>query len=155
MPISLLMKAAQYQLFQTESLDLQYPELLKLCTNITLNISEDHINTVEINSRTQANGLGCFRNCASRIGASFSSALFHTNLAQPSQSLIRTICYPSLYQVKTKENKTWSRARKWCHKGIWSSCQSKPFKLIGKEVWIIHKPRESISSCHTWFPRVL
>ena len=90
------------ELFQTKNLDLQYPELLKLCTNITLNISEDHINKVEINSRTQANGSGFYRHRAGRIGASVSSAVFHTNLAQPSQSLIRTICYPSLYKVNTK-----------------------------------------------------
>ena len=38
------------ELFQTKNLDLQNLELLKLCTNITLNISEDHINKVEINS---------------------------------------------------------------------------------------------------------
>ena len=36
------------ELFQTKNLDLQYPQLLKLCTNITLNISECHINKVEI-----------------------------------------------------------------------------------------------------------
>ena len=90
------------ELFQTKNLDLQYPELLKLCTNITLNISEDHINKVEINSRTQANGSGFYRHRAGRIGASVSSEVFHTNLAQPSQSLIRTICYPGLYKVNTK-----------------------------------------------------
>ena len=38
------------ELFQTKNLDLQYLELLKLCTNITLNISENGINKVEINS---------------------------------------------------------------------------------------------------------
>ena len=90
------------ELFQTKNLDLQYPELLKLCTSITLDISEDHINKVEINSRTQANGSGFYRHRAGRIGASVSSAVFHTNLAQPSQSLIRTICYPGLYKVNTK-----------------------------------------------------
>ena len=74
------------ELFQTKNLDLQYPEPLKLCTNITLNISEDHINKVEINSRTQANGSGFCRHRAGRIGASVSSEVFHINLAQPSQS---------------------------------------------------------------------
>ena len=90
------------ELFQTENLELQYPELLKMCANVTLNISEEHINKVEINTRAQAGGLGFYIHRAGRIGASVRSAAFQTNLAQPSQSLIRTICYPSLYKVNTK-----------------------------------------------------
>lgn len=80
-------------LFQAKNLNLQYTELLNLCTNITLNISEALINKVEINFQTQANGSGFFSYCAGRIGTSVSSAVFHTNLTQPSQSLIRTIFF--------------------------------------------------------------
>ena len=93
MPISLLMKATHYQPFQTKNLNLQYTELLNLCTNITLNISEAHINKVEINSQTQAKSSGFFSYRAGRIGTFVSSAVFHTNLAQPSQSLIRTMFF--------------------------------------------------------------
>lgn len=92
------------ELFQTKNLDLQYPELLKLCTNITINISEDHINKVAVNSRTQANGSGFYRHRAGRIGASVSSAVFHTNFAQPSQSLIRTICYQAFTRSILKQS---------------------------------------------------
>ena len=45
-------------------------ELLRLkqdCTDITLNISEAHINKVEINSQTQANGSGFFRHHAAMV----------------------------------------------------------------------------------------
>jgi len=55
-------------LFQTKNLNLQYTELLNLCTNITLNVSEAHINKVEINSQTQAKGSGFFSYRAGRIG---------------------------------------------------------------------------------------
>ena len=39
---------------------------------------------------------------ASRIGASLSGAVCHTNPAQPSQPLIKSICYPHLFKINTK-----------------------------------------------------
>ena len=89
-------------LFERRNLDLDYPELLKMCVDVTMNISEEHINKVEISTRDQANGSGFYRHRAGRIGASQCYSAFHTNVAQPSQSLINTICYPSLYKVNTK-----------------------------------------------------
>lgn len=47
---------------------------------------------MEISTRAQANGSGFYRHHAGRIGVSQSSAAFHTNLAQLSKSLIKTIC---------------------------------------------------------------
>ena len=89
-------------LFETKNLELEYPELLKMCVQVTLGVSEEHINKVEVSTRDQASGSGFYRHRAGRIGASQCSSAFHTNLAQPSQSLIKTICYPSLYKVNTK-----------------------------------------------------
>ena len=89
-------------LFETGNVDLAYPELLRKCVEVTLDISDEHVNKVELNTRDQASGSGFFRHRAGRIGASESHAAFHTNIAQPSQSLIKTICYPSLYIVNTK-----------------------------------------------------
>ena len=43
-----------------------------------------------------------FRHRAGLIGASVSGAVCRTNPAQPSQTLIKSICYPNLFKVNTK-----------------------------------------------------
>lgn len=92
-------------LFEMVNLELDYPELIKMCVEVTLGVSEEHIKKIEISTRTQASGSGFYRHRAGRIGASQCFSAFHTNLAQPSQSLIKTICYPSLYKFNTKATK--------------------------------------------------
>ena len=92
-------------LFETGNLELEYPELIKMCVEVTLGVSEEHIKKIEISTRAQASSSGFYRHRAGRIGASQCFSAFHTNLAQPSQSLIKTICYPSLYKVNTKATK--------------------------------------------------
>lgn len=82
-------------LFNTDNLNLDYPELLKKCVEVNLTISDEQITLVEKTTRTQSKGSGFFRHRAGSIGASVSGAVFHTNCAQPSQSLIKTICYPN------------------------------------------------------------
>ena len=47
-------------------------------------------------------GLHFFRHRAGRISASMSGAVCRTNPAQPSQSLIQSVCYPHLFKVNTK-----------------------------------------------------
>lgn len=88
-------------LFETKNVDLEYPDLLRKCVNLTLDISLEDINHKEIDTRSQAKGTECFRHRAGRIGASVSGAVFNCNLAQLPQSLIKTICYPHLFKVNT------------------------------------------------------
>lgn len=57
---------------------------------------------VEKNTQAQLKGAGFFKHRAGRIGASVNGAVSHANLSQPSQSLIKTICYPSLNKINTK-----------------------------------------------------
>ena len=76
-------------LFETVNLELQYPELLRKCVNVQLDISNEDISKVELDTRSQAKGSGFFRHRAGRIGASVSGAVCHCNLAQPPQSLTR------------------------------------------------------------------
>ena len=90
-------------LFNTENLDMNFPELLKLCLNVNLDISDEQIKQVEKDTRSQAKGSGFFRHRAGRIGASVSGVAFHSNLPQPPQSCVKSVCYPSLYKLNTKE----------------------------------------------------
>ena len=90
------------ELFHTENLSLGYTELLQKSNAVQLNYSDEQIKLVEENIQTQSKGAGFFKHCAGRIGASISGVVFHANLSQPSLSLIKTICYPSLYKKNTK-----------------------------------------------------
>ena len=69
-------------LFNTDNLDMNFPELLKLCLNVNLDISDEQKKQVEKYTRSQAKGSGFFRHQAGRIGASVSGVAFHSNLAQ-------------------------------------------------------------------------
>ena len=86
-------------LFDPNNLDLKYPELLRKCLEVEINISEKEIATVELDTGAQAKGSGFFRHCAVTIGASVCGAVYHTNLAQPSLSLIHCMCYPHLFKL--------------------------------------------------------
>ena len=89
-------------LFESCNLDLKYTELLQKCLEVKIYISEGEIEIVEQDTRGQAKGSGFFRHRAGRIGASVCGAVYHTDIAQPSQSLIQSICYPHLYKLNTK-----------------------------------------------------
>ena len=85
-----------------QNLDLDYHELLQKCVEVTLDISRENNELEEKDTRAQAKSSGFFRHHAGRIGASASGAAFHTNLSQPPQALIKTICYPNGFKGNTK-----------------------------------------------------
>lgn len=87
-------------LFETENLDMAYHELLQKCAEVKLDISRENIELVEKDTRAQAKSSGLFRHRAVRIGASTSGAAFRSNLSQPPQALIKTICYPNVFKVR-------------------------------------------------------
>ena len=92
------------------------PRKARLCS------SEMHVgftNVCEQSTICQSKGYRLFvcPKAKNNMGASVSSVIFQTNLAQPSQSLIRTICYPSFYEVNTKAVRH-GQKHKNSHKGI-------------------------------------
>lgn len=89
-------------LFKNEYLDLAFPALLQQCLDTKLSVSDEQIKQVERDSREQAKSSEFFRHRAGRIGASVSGSVCHSNIAQPSQSLIKSICYPNLYKFNSK-----------------------------------------------------
>ena len=89
-------------LFKPTNLELKYPELLQKCKYVKINVSDEEIKIVEQDTQDQARGPAFFRHRAGRIGASVSGAVYHSNVAQPSQSLIKSICYPHLFKLNTK-----------------------------------------------------
>ena len=67
-----------------------------------ITLSSKEISQIEKDTQNQAKGCGFFTHRAGRIGASLSGAVCHTNPAQPSQLLIKSICYPHLFKINTK-----------------------------------------------------
>ena len=89
-------------LYSSDNLDLSYPELLKKCEQTDLDITTEQMEVIERETREQSKGKSFFKHRAGRIGASVSGAVAHTNPTQPSQSLIKKICYPQLFNCSTK-----------------------------------------------------
>ena len=71
-------------LFQPSHLDLTYPELLRKCAEIDINLSDADLQLIEKDTRTQARGTAFFRHRTGRIGALSSWAASHTKPAMPS-----------------------------------------------------------------------
>ena len=82
--------------------DLQYPELLEVCSKQEIKLSDDEISQIEKDTRTQSLGSNFFKHRAGSIGASQSKQASHTDPALPSQSLIQSICYPELNKLFSK-----------------------------------------------------
>lgn len=92
-------------LFEKSWMDLSYPELLQECNKVDVKLTKEEINVVERDTVEQATGKAFFRHCAGRIGASKCNAVCHSDPSQPSQSLIKTICYPDIFNFTTKATK--------------------------------------------------
>ena len=93
------------ELFDPKYLDLSYPELVKECYKVDLNLSDEDIQSIEKETVDQASGSPLFRHRAGRIGASKCRAASHTDPAQPSQALVKAICYPHIFRFTTAAKK--------------------------------------------------
>ena len=71
-------------LFDKTYLDMEYHKLLEVCCKVNINITDDEVNCIEEDTRSQSQGSSFYRHRAGRIGASISKAASHTNQAQPS-----------------------------------------------------------------------
>ena len=92
-------------LFEKKYLALSYTDLLKECHKIDVKLSEEQIQSIERETIDQAKGHAFFRHRAGRIGASKCRAASHTDPSQPSQSLIKAICYPNIFRFSTAATK--------------------------------------------------
>ncbi len=95
-------------LYQEDYLSKSYIDLLEQCETVfdSISISHKQATNIEVATRDQAKSKlwFCFR--SGRVTASRLKAACHTNLSQPSQSLIKSVCYPENYKFT-------SRATSW------------------------------------------
>ena len=65
-----------------------------------LNVTDQEVQLIEKETMNQAKGKA-FTDRAGMIGASRSKAASHSDPSQPSQSLIKTICYPNIFKFSS------------------------------------------------------
>lgn len=94
-------------MYDAKYLDLKYHELIAKSAEVysSITITAEQAVRLEEITRKQSNSKTWFRFRAGRVTASKFKAAASTNVAQPSQSLIKQICYPESQQFKTSA--TW------------------------------------------------
>ena len=79
--------------------------ILNECYKVELKLSDEQMKAIERDTVDQAKGGAFFRHRAGRIGASKCRAASHTDPSQPSQSLIKAICYPNIFRFSAAATK--------------------------------------------------
>ena len=85
-------------------MDIEYHELLDACSSIEFELTDNEIRIIEEDTRKQAKNRNFFRHRAGMIVASISYQASHTNPAQPSISITKTICYPDVFNFSNDAN---------------------------------------------------
>ena len=142
-------------LYDLNNLELDYPELLQKCVGVKIMLSDEDIKIVEQDTREQAKGPGFFRHRAGRIGASVSGAVYHSNIALPSQSLIKSVCYPHLYKVNSKAIKHGCKYEEYAIKAYETHMKkshvnfqvSRCGLFINKQYPFLHATPDILTSC--------
>ena len=90
-------------LFNEQLLEVSFSQLLERSIEILRNItsSPEQAKSLEVLTRGQSHSKLWYQYRAGRITASKFKAAVHTSTPQPSQSLIKHICYPESYKFKT------------------------------------------------------
>ena len=88
-------------LHEPKFLQLSYVDLLSACKEVDLQVTTEMVLGVESCTRNQSRSKLWFKYQAGRITASKMKAVCRTNPALPSQSLIKSICYPEALRFTT------------------------------------------------------
>ena len=91
-------------LFKEECLKAPYTDLMDQCNQCfnEIKVTADQARVIEENTRSQAKSKVWFHQRSGHITASKLKAAVHTNISQPSKSLIMFICYPEGRQFYLK-----------------------------------------------------
>jgi len=89
------------ELYNKELHGKSFPEVIEHCRNVTISVTENQVKNVEEETRQQAKSNTWFRHRTGRITASRMKSACHTDPRQPSQSLIKSVCYPNLFKFST------------------------------------------------------
>ena len=87
----------------SDSCQLNYPDLLNACEKISIEVTDDMAQAVEKETRAQSKTPLWFKCRAGRVTASRMKAVCHTDITNPAQSLIKSICYPEAFTFMSKQ----------------------------------------------------
>ena len=104
-PVSNLPPCLKY-LYWALNEELTYSELIAVCEQTKLSITEEDVAAIEAATHNQTKDMVWFNQRAGRIIASMMKSVCATDPGNPAQSLIQRICYPD-------RNKFFSQATKW------------------------------------------
>lgn len=91
------------ELYKPDYLKVEYHELLKLCETVPINVSEVNAKAIEKETKLQHSTKLWYKYRAGRVTASRMKAVCSTNVANPSKSLIKSICYPDAFAFTSKQ----------------------------------------------------
>ena len=89
---------------EKNAISLNYKDLVDKCSNINVTVSEEEVVNVEKRAKQQCKDKLWYDFRAGRITASNMKPVYTTDMANPSQSLVKKICYPNK-TVKTEATK--------------------------------------------------
>ena len=93
-------------LYKPDNEELTYTELLDVCEEVALTITDEEADNIETHTRNQARNTAWFMQRAGRITASKMKSVCCTDVSNPAKSLISSVCYPQLHKFSTKAT-TW------------------------------------------------
>lgn len=113
-------------IFKEEMLEAGYMDLLQVCEDVfdNLSISSEQARKLEESTRKQSQSKLWFKYRAGRVTASQFKAAVHTDITQPSQSLIKQICYPESHRA-TSEAQEWGLKHEKTARDIYCSAVEK------------------------------
>ena len=90
-------------LYDPRHINSEYSELLRVCEQCEIVISPQMAQIIEKVTRQQHQQKKWFKYRAGRVTASRMKAVCHTNPSHPSQSLIKSVCYPEVFSFTSKQ----------------------------------------------------
>ena len=126
-------------LFNSTCLNMSYIDLLAKSETVfeSLAISEEQCKNIEVSTRAQANCKLWFHFRAGRITASKFKAACHTDFTQPSQSLIKSICYPNSGKFTSKATQWGCEHEKMARKEYMEKIQFDHTNFTIKDVGLV------------------
>ena len=88
---------------QPSYLHLQYNELLNVCETVSIQVTDEMAKALEKETRLQSKSNLWYKHRAGRVTSSRMKAVCRTNVANPAQSLVKSICYPQELAFSSKQ----------------------------------------------------
>ena len=101
-------------------LSLDYVQPLDVCEGVVLEVTEDMAAAVEEATRVQSKCKLWYKYRAGRVTASRLKQVCRTNLARPSQSLVKSICYPEAFRFTSAPRAGVAVMKKQPENTIWN-----------------------------------